>query len=162
MRAFALAGEVVASLFPDIFISINILEWQSAESLDAVYLLGSYRTPFHHLFINGDNVTLVSAQDFSAAYENDKEAYYNLHLGFNDRLKKPTTAALQKIVKLKFLNGESSYSKDELDFLKNWISEAGSRKMSHFFTSIILNNQPDKYAAFNGSMLQKTFASTLD
>ena len=51
--------------------------------------------------------------------------YYNLSLGFIDPKKQPTPEQLAKIVKIKFLNGESQFSKQEIEMLKAWFNSEG-------------------------------------
>jgi hypothetical protein len=154
-----LALQEYASLFEGILISMNVLEWEKEEKkLTGLQLFGLHRTPFHHLFIQGDRVELVAAPDYTEEYDKRKHAYYNLTLGFNDPKKKLSKKAFEKVVKIKFLNGETSYSQQEYEFLKSWIQTSGVAKLKKFFTQIVLNNQPDKAAAFIGSALQRLFA----
>jgi hypothetical protein len=143
-----------ASLFKGILISMNVLEWAQGENnLANLQLLGPNRTPFHHLLVENDSVKLMSLREEISSSEN----YYNLYLGFKDLKKQPSDKAFEKIVKLKFLNGECKYNKREIEFLEHWISSSGVEKMYRLFTTVVLNNQPDKGAAFIGSSLQKLF-----
>ncbi len=147
--------EPYSSLFKGIDISINVLEWEEGEiDPSKLKLLGTHRTPFHHLYLEGNEVQLKALEEFNAS---EDENYYNLYLGYNDPSRKPTKKAFEKIVKLKFLNGESTYSKKELEFLENWIQEAGGDKMQHFFESIILRGQPDHVTRYQNSALRRLF-----
>lgn len=143
-----------APLFKDIIISTNILEWKDDEKdYTKCQLLGPHRTPFHYLNVDNDKVSLFS---FSEVEQGDGGANYNLYIGFTKRKDELTNAAFEKITKLKFLNGESTYNKKEIEFLEKWIREAGHEKMKRLF-GMILNNQPDKAVAFAGSSLYKIF-----
>jgi hypothetical protein len=138
--------------FKDIRISINVLEWREGEKdRTKVQLFGPHRIPYHHLHVEGDEVTL-----FAIECDRWDPTNYNLYLGFTQGQNQLTDAAFEKITKVKFLNGESTYNKKELGFLEIWIREAGWERMRRLF-GIVLNNQPDKAAAFAGSPLHKVF-----
>lgn len=139
------------SAFEGIGLTMNVLEWPSNKQYFA--LLGSHRIEFQHCLIEGSKVTLLSQEE--ATHELNNPNYYNLTLGFTDPTKTLTSGALLKIVKLKFLNGESSYSKEELKLLQQWISVQGKEKMERLFVDKILSGFPKKMARYNGSPLQK-------
>lgn len=146
-----------APYFKDIRISLNVLAWRKGEKdYKKARLLGAYRTPFHNLIVEGDKVQLLSA----TGYDKELPVNYNLFLGFLDRKKELTQAAFEKIVKIKFLNGESTFNKRELEFLKQWITEAGRDKMLKLL-GIIYSNRPDRAAAFAGSPLHKLMAQII-
>jgi hypothetical protein len=147
-----------AKEFEGIEISINILEWGRYDNNKLnMQLVGTGRIPFHHLLVKGDEVTLLSAYEEQLQNPN----YYNIYLGYKDPKKQPSRGAAQKIVKLKFLNGESSYTTEERLFLKLWIHEAnkrhGAKSMEKLFLKVILNNQIDKKKHFEGSALEDLF-----
>jgi hypothetical protein len=52
-----------------------------------------------------------------------------LSLGFKDPTKPLPRKSFEKIVKLKFLNGESHFTKVELTFLEKWFTDADVDKM---------------------------------
>jgi IS5 family transposase len=83
--------------------------------------------------------------------------YYNLTLGFNDLKKKPTPDQLFKIIKVKFLNGESQFSEEEIKFLKQWFKIQGASKMQKLYFEHILKGYPKKASRFHNSPLQKLF-----
>ena len=148
-----------APFFKDINITMNVLTWREGEkTLEHLQLLGPQRTPFHHLNVEGNRVTLYTLEDGIYLFLNNN---YNLHLGFTRKNEELSESAFQKTVKLKFLNGESYYTKSEVEFLEQWIGEAGCDKMRNLFVRYILNNQPDKAVAFVGSALQKVFNKLL-
>jgi hypothetical protein len=146
-----------APFFKDILISANILQWRKGEKdINNMRLFGPNPMPFHHLFVKGDEVKLGTLAEMQVM--SDDPSYYNLHLGFKDPEKKLSEGAFQKIIKLKFIDGESSYSQKELEFLEKWLQEAGVDRMYRLFTQMILTHQPEKLAAFQASSLQRTFA----
>ena len=142
-------------LFEGIDISINILEWKEGENtlIDKMRLLGAHRTPFHHLIVEEDTVTLFSQIEDTTSHPN----YYNLTLGFKDPTKSLSRKAFEQIVKLKFLNGESHFTKEELTFLEEWFTDADVDKMETLYLKHILKFQPDKSVAFEGSNLKRLF-----
>jgi hypothetical protein len=121
-------------------------------------LFGNFRTPIHHLVVTGDDVCIFAQKDELAVERSD---YYNLTLGFKDPKRKPSDKAFEKIVKIKFLNGETNYSKKELVFLEKWINKTNMADMRDFFDSIILNGQPTKAASFHGSSLERLFVKLM-
>jgi len=145
-----------ASIFDGIRISINILEFSNSVKED-FKLLGSHRMDFHHLLVKDSKVTLLT-QNEAMHYYNEPD-YYNLTLGFLDLKKKPKADELFKIVKIKFLNGESHYSTEEITLLRIWIKGAGVEKMQKLFVEMILNGYPKKAARYQNSPLQQIFDS---
>lgn len=63
--------------FNDINISLNVLEWSPDKT--NFQLLGNPRTDFHHVLIEGDDVTLLSQEE--AVFYHKSPNYYNLTLG---------------------------------------------------------------------------------
>ncbi|MCX6991323.1 MAG: DUF3638 domain-containing protein [Chlamydiae bacterium] len=160
-------------LFEGIDISANILEWKAEETglIDKIRFLGPHRIPFHHLLIEPaynysahyyekpqsieENVTLYSQlEDIT-----DSPNYYNLSLGFKDPERKLSPKAFEKVVKLKFLNGQSDFKEEELKFLQTWFTspKAGAAKMQKLYLEHIIKGQPDKQLAYSGSNLQILF-----
>jgi hypothetical protein len=144
--------EKYQALFDGIDISINVLEWKQGEP-EKMCLLGAHRIPFNHLIIEGDNVTLFSQLEKITNNPN----YYNLTLGFKDPTRQLSPAAFEKIVKLKFLNGESSFTKKEIAILESWLTKSGVEKIESLYLKHILKYQHDKKIAFEGSNLERLF-----
>ncbi len=144
-----------ASAFEGIYLSMNVLEWTYRPKEFA--LLGSQRSDFQHLIVNGSQVTLLSHAD--ASPQRSSPDYFHLNLGFNDPAKKPTADQLYKITKLKFLSGESQYDQEELKLLKQWFKSQGTQKMQKLFLEYILKGYPKKAARYLDSPLQKLFAT---
>ena len=116
-------------------------------------LLGPYKIPFQHLVIKENNIILFSQLEDITSDPN----YYNLTLGFKDPSRQLSPAAFEKIVKIKFLDGESSFTTKELAFLEKWFTEAGVENMETLYLKYILKYQADKKIAFEGSNLQRLF-----
>lgn len=152
---------IYSKAFNDISISVNILEWtinrKGCRVSDHFSLLGSSRIPFHHLLVRGGKVILLSQED--AAHHRGSPDYYNLTLGFNDPDKKLPTAALLKVVKLKFLSGEAHYSEEELQLLRKWFAVQGASKMRKLYLERIIAADSKKQGRFVGSALQQLFAA---
>ncbi len=124
-------------------------------------LFGPFRTPIHYVKVESDDkVILLSQQDAidlrlnygKGAYEN----LYHLAHGFYDE--RPISPALQeKIVKIKFLNGESAYTTAELPILEKWLKSCGIEQMQRLFEKQIIAGSPLKTTAFARSILRKLF-----
>jgi len=143
-------------LFEGIDISVNTLEWIDGENqfIEKMRLIGPHKIPYHHLIVNGDNVTLFSQLEDILQDPN----CYNLTLGFiSDPSRQLSDIAFGKVVKIKFLNGESTFTKKELDFLERWFTYADVDKMLHLYLKVILKYEPDKQSAFMGSNLRSLF-----
>ena len=145
-----------ASAFDGINLSMNVLEWN--RQMDHFRLLGLHRTDFHHLLVNGSTLTLMS-QEESVQYR-ESAHYYNLTLGFNDPKKQPAIDQQLKIVKLKFLNGESTYSPKEIELLRQWFKAQGYEKMQKLFVKHILKGHPMKAARYKDSHLEHLFLAS--
>lgn len=159
-----------ANAFADIRISINALQWTQKQKMKRIFqLLGKQRNPFHFLRVADDKVWILSEEEakkmkIEKAYAQNKkdpihkEELYNLTLGFLFKEEKLRPSAFEKITKIKFLNGESSYNKPEQDFLKKWLSENDPVIMKKLFTGPILNGRPNKRKAyFDESSLHSIF-----
>jgi hypothetical protein len=141
------------SAFEGIYLSFNVLEWTGDR--DYYALLGNRRTDFHHLLVKDSQVTLLS--QWEADYYVTGPYYYNLTLGFNDPKKKPSKDEAYKIVKLKFLNGDSQFTKDEIALLKIWFKSQGIEKMKKLYLQMIIAGYPEKIATYKNSTLQQLF-----
>jgi len=147
--------ETYQDLFEGIYISLNVLEWntQHISQIDKMRLLGPHRTPFHHLVVEGDSVTLFSAIEDSTSHPD----YYNVTLGFKDPTREISSIAFKKVLKLKFLNGESHFNKEEIAILEKWFKDEGVDKLETLYLKHILKFQPDKRVSFKGSSLERLF-----
>lgn len=146
--------------FDGIDMTINVLQYDRMPTSDyyeanaqvpveQLKFFGPYRTPLLHIGVRKDNsLILFSRQEIKRNFDNFDG--YNLTLGsLNGTAINPEV--LEKIVKVKFLNGESTYRKEELEILKNWLLKEGVLKMRKLFIKHILKGFPKKMAAYNDS-----------
>lgn len=147
-------------LFEGINISLNVPEWfveQGKElgEMTPIKLLGKYRIPFQYVLIDDDKITLLSKYEADNEKKEKNPNLYNLALGYIQKPGKELTGpAREMIVKLKFLNGESVYSKAEQKILSEWINKHGKAKIKTLHKKI-LSGYPMKADQFQGSILQK-------
>ncbi|MBS0634605.1 MAG: DUF3638 domain-containing protein [Verrucomicrobia bacterium] len=145
-----------AEAFSGIHATTNVLEFAADnKSLRDAALLGSHRTPFQFLAVDGNNVTILSQEE---TFPNTR-GLYNLTLGFCIEDKRLTKEAFEKIVKVKFLDGESHFRKEELAVLKEWFKLHGPAKMRAFYLKHVLSGRPLKAIEYNQSSLSRLFAS---
>lgn len=142
-----------ADAFSGISITTNVLEFSDvAQELAVCKLLGPQRTPFHFVEVEQDAVTLISENEIRGLANP-----YNLTLGFCNNDEELTPVARTKIVKLKFLNGDSHFTKEEIAILKAWFLQFGPQKMQKLYQEKILAGHPLKAIAYSNSSLQKLF-----
>lgn len=145
--------------FSGVDLTLNMLQWNAANPKVAdLKFFGSKRTPIHQIQFKNEGRALLRSSYEQLPYE--EEDVYNLGFGFYDPAKKLTVEQQKLIVKIKFLNGESSYSKAEEAILKCWLEEQGASKMYKLLQSHILIGSPSKVIEFNSnSVLKKVFVS---
>lgn len=147
--------------FSDLDVSLNVFAWPKTPgysyefNVSALQFFGQYRTPLHFVLVEGEKVTLIN-QNEASRFE-ARPGLYNLAFGFCNITDNPSDAVRKKIVKSKFLNGDSHYSQEEQALLKEWLEEAGPEEMRQLFVNHILSGFPQKTAAYQGSALQTTF-----
>ncbi|MBA3237751.1 MAG: hypothetical protein H0T62_05285, partial [Parachlamydiaceae bacterium] len=108
-------------------------------------LFGENSKPIHHLHIKDGTVTVMSAEEAQVYRKSD--AYYNLTLGFNDPSHKLNNGDKLKIQKIKFLNGESQFTTEELELLKKWFARQGVENMQLFYEEYVLASENNKLKA---------------
>jgi hypothetical protein len=148
-----------SSDFDGINIAINILESYGGPNWD---FLDSHRPTFHHLLIKDSKVSLLT--QFEAAEVYNSPDYYNLTTGFinEEKNKSLTDDEREKIVKVKFLNGESHYTQQEKELLKGWFqNKEKTQRLEKLFREKILLGYPLKAARFWNSPLQDLFEEML-
>lgn len=151
--------------FKGIELTLNVLEWPAKNpQIGDLQLLGPHRTPIHFLRILDDKVTILSQLDAAHAADlkdaNDKKSkaqFYNLTLGFIGSNAVLTDEAKKKVVKIKFLDGESSFTKEEIKILKEWFQEQGASKMRKLYFEYITSGYPIKAEAYKDSSLHDLF-----
>jgi hypothetical protein len=151
-----------ANAFRELDVSLNVFAWTATShpNVSGLELLGRYRTPLHHVEVDGDRVTLMSQGD--AAYRANEKSLYNLTTGFINKKKteKLSLAARKKIVIAKFLNGESHFSATDSKLLTDWLRTYGSESLRTLYVDHILPGYPQKEAAYrSGSQLLQIFNS---
>lgn len=163
--------EIYAEAFEGIDTSINVFQFakEGYSNIDSskkiplsnLKFFGPYRTPLHHVGVRKDGTIMLLSHKDAEQPKKDEQGdlkLYNLTLGPIDPMEvSPKT--FERIVKVKFLNGESNYSKKELEVLRAWIGEEEvATEMRDFFIKEVLSGLPQKKTAYNsGSDLQKLF-----
>ena len=71
----------------------------------------------------------------------------------------PKTEVYSKIVKIKFLNGDSAFNRHEQNILREWFQQpdVGTARMQELYIKQILKGFPLKAQAFRGSTLEALF-----
>lgn len=151
-----------SNAFEGIALTINVLQWPVQNpKISDLKLFGNQRTPFHQIEFSDGKALIKSAREREADSYGKKECY-NLGFGFYDPKLVLTEEQQIQIVKIKFLNGESSYSDAECKILENWIKIEGVEKMQKLLQNYILEGMPDKIIAYNSkSALMKIFSKLL-
>lgn len=150
-----LVTDPVLKKYAEAFENINIV-MDVLEGTDQGYhLLGTKRTPFHHLMIDKDQITLLTQNEAEKYF--GEPNYYNLTLGFKNPEMKLSPVAQYAVTKIKFLNGESQYSREELQYLKLWFKTKGIKEMRTLFEDHVLKGFPLKAAKYQNSSLQRVF-----
>lgn len=157
-----------ADAFDDLKISMNAFAWQHGEKLNIkmLQLFGIYRTPLHFVEVDGEEVTIMNQQDAASrllrpyfflqnSIKNIK--VYNLGIGFCVAKEEPSHDVYKKIVKVKFLNGDTHYNLKEKELLQEWLEECGPDRMKQLFFDRILPGFPNKAASYPKSILQQVF-----
>lgn len=135
---------------------------ENAKSLKEVQLFGIYRTPLHFVDISGNEVTILSQLNAAYFIKNPRQGLYNLELGYCFKSEKPSQSVLKKIVKVKFLNGNTHYNREESLLLEAWLREFGPKRMKELFVKRILPGFPNKVASYHGSALHRIFHKLLN
>ncbi|MBS0654613.1 MAG: DUF3638 domain-containing protein, partial [Verrucomicrobia bacterium] len=147
--------KLLRKAFDGISLSINVLEWPKENPrVKDLQLLGNNRNPFDHILVGAnDEVTLLSQKD--ATKVGSKELY-TLSTGFYK--KRALSKKLQeRITKVKFLNGESTYTRDELAILQAWMKKYDLKTMQKFYEERIISGYPEKALRYSQSNLRTLF-----
>jgi len=135
----------------------NVFEWEHNPKISwdksiNFCFMGNHPTPVHYLRVMQDDVVMLSQVE-------RRLSNYNLAFGPMPKKEGLTRSAFEKIVKIKFLNGYCNmYTKDELEFLKSWLQEAGAARMRKFFLQTVLKTRPDDVEDFYTSQLGRVFS----
>jgi|GEM_PF-5628623 len=156
-----------ASAFSEIEMSINALQFtETTRSVKELRLFGFRQTPVNFVRIESrtqrtypfsikTTVHLLTQQDMRYL------KYFNYHLenGFqrdSDRVELTPELKLN-IAKVKFLYGNSHFTKDEIDILRPWLRSEGPKKMERFFRTHAVSGFPQRALAYNTSSLKQLF-----
>ncbi|MBA2367894.1 MAG: DUF3638 domain-containing protein [Candidatus Protochlamydia sp.] len=147
-----------ANAFKGIDLVLNVLQWPKENpQIKDLQLFGANRTPLHFVQIN-ENGTSIKLLSQNEADENNESLYHLTHGIVNRNDERFLTAEVRKqIVQARFLNGDSHYSKAELELLRNWLKEEGVGKMRDLFKKQILSGFPNKAIQHSGSNLELLF-----
>lgn len=153
-----------AGAFTDVDVTLNTFAWPNSKtpSVSSMQLLGHYRTPLHFVDVEGDRVTILNHGDARLRVWSKKPGLYNLTMGHVNQSGKVSLAARKKLLKVKFLNGESFFSAKECKLLEEWFRTYGAEKMRALFVDHILPGFPQKARAYQGSPLQKTLNTLIN
>ena len=160
-----------AEAFSDVYITTNILAWSeelSAPNLEDSQFFWPHRHLKHLLIDQHNELIVLSEDDIQKTGRNgyvnfSSKNYYRMNLGFcNDPDRVVGPELLAKIVKVKFLDGESRYTSDELELLKIWLTKHGAGKMRELYMHALAVS-PKRRAAFNSnSPLKNLFKVMMD
>lgn len=121
-----------ADLFDGIDISLDALCWKKQNPNPAnIRLFGQHRVPFHFVQRSKRQGFVILSQKDADSRSMDCE---NLWLASP----KKGEFGFENFIKVKFLNGESHYSKDELEFLEAWFTTKGKAEMKRLYEKKIL------------------------
>jgi hypothetical protein len=140
--------------FEGVQTGVNIYLRNRERSFSNFKLIDSYRVPFYFVkVLDNDDVIIISRGD---AVNTDK-GLYNLTYGFCKEEREISPKLKKNIVKVKFLNGDSEYTKEERKILKAWINESGVEKMRVLFEEYLIKSTPNKRALYHtpGNQLYK-------
>jgi len=162
-----------ANAFSDLVVSINIFAWPANNPrVEALQLFGKSRGQLKYAVVQENHVTIIDNEEAGThsvtdipAYQKEFEArdpyIYNYTLKRFNMDVPVNNVVLKKIVKAKFLSGDSDYFGDERKLLTEWLQEAGVALLYEFFFKHVLAGRPQARAAYEGSSLQKIFKELL-
>jgi hypothetical protein len=105
-----------------------------------------------------DRVTLLSQVDTAIRMQQGQKNLYEINIGYvNSSRTDISPKILEKLTKIKFLRGDSSFLTDELNFLREWIKVSGPQKMYDLYTKHILKGKVFLERDYQNSPLQKLF-----
>ena len=152
-----------AGAFEGINLTMNVLEWpKNNPVMEDLKLLGGRRTPLNFIKVLGDDeIILLNENDTVKQKLFSSNQICHVVLGFYDKTRKVSKQLLEKMVKVKFLDGESTYTKQELAILEDWFKAQGAQRMQNLYQQHILAGHPDKIAAYSQSNLFTLFQRLL-
>lgn len=149
--------------FEGIDLSINMLSFADIKELktEDFLLFGSRRKGIQFLMVDEKTERLRLLNVNEAKQRASHPNFYNLEFGFVNQKGTLSKSLAEKIIKIKFLNGESYFNREEISFLEKWLKEEGPKKMYHFYTRFALLGHLQKADKFQTSPLKKLFTELL-
>lgn len=144
-----------AKAFEGIDLTLNVLQWPKEDpSFKDLKLFGPNRTPLNFVNINRDGtIMMVSESDAK------EKGLYHTTTGIvddNDR-NLLNHEVKERLLKVRFLNGDAHYTKEEIEILRPWLKQEGAEKMSALFHKHALLGFSEKAKCFPGSALDILF-----
>lgn len=149
--------------FEGINLSINMLSFPDIKELktEDFLLFGPRRKGMQFLMVDEKTESLRLLNVNEAKQRANHPDFYDLEFGFVNRKGALSKPLAEKIVKVKFLNGESYFNREEMSFLEKWLKEEGTEKMYRFYTRFALLGHIQKADKFQTSPLKKLFTKLL-
>ncbi|CDR33416.1 DUF3638 domain-containing protein [Criblamydia sequanensis] len=149
--------------FDGIDLSINMLSFPDIKELktEDFLLFGSRRKGIQFLMVDEKTERLRLLNVNEAKQRANHPNFYNLEFGFVNRKDTLSKSLAEKVIKIKFLNGESYFNHEEISFLEKWLKEEGPEKMYHFYTRFALLGHLQKADKFQTSPLKKLFTELI-
>lgn len=148
-----------ASYFKDVAISSHLFNWEYKDlnnlSKDTFRFFGKFKIPMKLALIEEDKIIFLSKMEAKGYEKNPK--LYHLEMGFCNKEEDLSDEQLLTIVKGKFLDGQSTYTKRESALLENWLKSSNPQALYNFFVNVIIKDSPLKRDRFKNSILESIF-----
>lgn len=146
----------VTEAFNGIDMSYNLMLWKQEKPSD-VELFGLARVPLQYVLEEeGKPLTLLSELDAELFKKTHPKQVKNIALDYTEE-----SPLFEQLVKIKFLNGESDFSKKERAFLSSWFQEFNAHELQEFYLNEVLKGFPMKLQAYRSSPLRKVFKKSM-
>ena len=122
-------------IFEGIDISLGMLQFSDKISmgLSDFALFGSHRKESKYVMIENDKITLLNHSEAERRVKEGFKNIYELTIGYVNSQAEIDEETAQKLTKIKFLAGTSHYSRQELQYLRDWFEKEGVQKMYDLF-----------------------------
>lgn len=145
--------------FEGIDISLGMLQIIDKKDVSLAYIafFGQRRKEIKYMIIENKKITLLNINEAERRLQNGVPNIYELTIGYVNSKDEIDGETANKLTKIKFLAGKSNYTRQELNFLREWIEKEGVQKMYNLFTKQVLKGQVLKSQEYQQSSLQKLF-----
>lgn len=144
----------IAEMFSNIQITATALQPDRYQE-GKFGLFGPWRVPFHNVMINNLGIIICAGED-TIRTDDPNEISYQLDLGPMNQSSRPLTfEEREAIVKIKFLNGESQFTREEMELLQNWIARYDRKVVKSFYEKYVLSGFPGKTSLYQNSALRR-------